>query len=213
MNTNFSSLLKSLAWVALLFPTVASSAIITPLFAPSGLTLVNDFESTINNSQSTWDTTAELALASTWTEGGTPSGVQGLLEFLPNGPLEALLPSSAFQVGLWFGNDANPAGSPINLGIVYAHLEVFEDAHSLGSVTVFSNRNEFADQFIGLSSDVAFDRVAISYLRPQARQLAVFVDDFYLGDQPTMNVAVPSPVALILTALALLARVSKPRDA
>ena len=59
----------------------------------------------------------------------------------------------------------------------------------MGSVNVVANMNDNVDQFIGLSSVTAFDRVTISY---GTAGLYAFIDDFRLG-APAATGAVPEP--------------------
>lgn len=84
--------------------------------------------------------------------------------------------------------------------ITHAVLEIFDGATSLGSVSLQSNANDFADQFLGLRSDTAFNRIEVTYSRPDAQQLSVYIDDLYLGD----GVRVQEPAALSLLGLGLL---------
>ena len=172
---------------------------ITQLFSPGEMTsptLLNDFETLKDNADITFDATATLAPASGWTSGVTPSGRSGLGDFIEGEPLDATLTTPAYEVGMWFGND--------DFGLVFdAILEVFAGATPLGSVSLESNANDFADQFIGLRSNMAFDKVRIAYERPEAEQLAIYIDDFYVG--------VPEPSTLILVGLGLLGMASRRR--
>jgi hypothetical protein len=179
----------------LAFVTVAASAnsaVITQLFDPATLTLSNDFESTKDNGDVTFEASAEVVLARLYADSVTPSGIKGLADTLGNAPLEGTLSSPSTAIGLWFGND--------DFGYTFdAMLEVFFGGGSLGSVTVAANRNDFADQFIGLSSDTAFDRFQITYQRPEAQELSVYVDDLYLGKAGS----IPLPATLALFGLGL----------
>ena len=163
----------------------ANAAVITQLLSPGEMTsptLINDFETVKDNADVTFNATSTLITASAATEGVTPSGLRGLSEEDENEPLTAILASPAFEIGMWFGND--------DFGLVFnAVLEVFAGAASLGSVSLPSNANDYADQFIGLRSNMAFDEVRISYERPAAEGLSIYIDDFYVG--------VPEPASAI----------------
>ena len=186
--------------MALMFSTFTHSAVIQ-LTDPSGMILSNNFESTINNADITFDSTVKIVSADSWTGHVTPSGGQGILEFLVNAPLVGSLSSAKDSIGFWFGND--------DFGLVFdAVLEVFDGAGLIGSVAVSSNGNDFADQFIGLKSDMAFDSFHFYYERPQANQLAVYIDDVYLGVNNPMTsasvVTLPTPGSLALLSFGLI---------
>ena len=178
------------------FASHANAATITQLTAYGQLTppvLLNNFEVSKNTAWVTFDASATLDFASTWSGGVTPSGVQGLVESAGNEPLTASLTADAFEVGLTFGND--------DFGLAFnAILRVYDAGNVLlGTVTVAANRNDFADQFIGLRSDVGFRRVDISFQRPEAGNLTVYIDDFAVSNQT----AIPEPVSLLLVGAGL----------
>ena len=173
----------------------ANAAVITQLFVPAQLTnptLLNDFETVKDTAAVTFDATGFLVSAS-GASGSTPSGDFGLGELRANEPLGALLTLPAFEVGMWFGNDETRSFDAI--------LEVFDGAVSLGSVSLQSNANDFADQFIGLRSNMAFDRTTIRYQRPEAGNLAIYIDDFYVGDGAPAPA--PEPATVLLLGLGL----------
>jgi len=174
-------------------PCVSNAAVITQLSGSAGLTLSNDFETTLNNADVTFNGSAAFGAASTWSDGTTPSGANGLVLSQEDSPLVGALSSSRTAVGMWFGND--------DFNYVFdVILEVYSGASLLGSVNVVVNRNDKADQFIGLSSDTAFDSFHVIYQRPQAQNLSIYIDDLYLGG----SASVPESSGLILLALGML---------
>ena len=173
----------------------ASAATLTPILGPGGFlsptTITNDFETgapetaPANTPQFTFEGTALLGTASSWTANTTSSGVQGLVESIANEPMRIVFTTPVNEVGMFFGND------DFNL-VFNANLELFDAGNaSLGSVQVLSNANDFADQYIGVRSDTAAKSAAIYYDRPAAQQVSVYIDDLKVGLVPE-----PSGVAL-----------------
>jgi hypothetical protein len=161
---------------------------ITQIFDPSGLALENDFESSIISSSVVFDSTVVIGLAGDSSSGVTTSGTKGALDTLANSPMEGHLTVEAVGIGFWFGND--------DFGSVFqASLSVYSDALLIGSVLVTSNGNDHVDQFIGLRSDTAFDRFIVTYQRPEAGVLDIFIDDLYIA-------AVPEPSGAIFLGFA-----------
>lgn len=178
---------------------VTQAAAITQLSGPgdfvAGTIIVEDFESgtagspPADTAQFTFEATAEVASASTWTSNVTSSGTRGLRELIANEPMVILFTTPVLEVGATFGND------DFNLSFD-AMLEVYDAANnSLGSVQVAANSNDYADQFIGLRSDVPISSAAFTYERPAAEQLSVFIDDLRVG-------LVPEPSAAALACIA-----------
>jgi len=185
------ALLASTLLTSALISGNAVSAVITQLAAPGALTLSNNFETSKNNADVTFNSTATIMTAAQATSNVTPSGDKGLVDSVGNAPLIGTLSSATTSVGMWFGND------DFNLDF-NAVLEIFDGSTLLGSVSVLSNANDYADQFIGLSSDIAFDSFHIYYQRPNAQQLSVYIDDVYLA-----STSVPEPATLTLLGLGL----------
>lgn len=129
---------------------------------------------------------------------GTSAGAPGLLVVAPNAPL-VIEDFTATEVGIIFGNDQNDpmAGSD---GIFDVTLTVFDGATNLGSVTVVSNGNDIADQFIGVASMTPFSRIELDY-GPDAGFLARFVARVDLGlNAPP--IPLPAALPMLLTGLA-----------
>ncbi len=170
----------------------AANATIVQLADPSGLSLSNNFENSVDNTDATFSSTSQ-ALASSFASSVTPSGIYGISNNSSIEPLVGNLSSPTTAMGIWFGND------DFNLTFD-AILEVFNGATSLGSIRVQSNANDFADQFLGLSSTVAFDSFQVSYERPNAQGLYIYLDDLYLGES---SAPIPEPASLALLGLGL----------
>lgn len=115
---------------------------------------------------------------------------------------------SAFEIGLTFGNDdPNCCGfSPI----FDVTLSIFDGATLLDSIIVVSNGNDLNDQFIGLSSTVAFDNISLSYANPELAEFITRVDLGY--DNVGGAVPLPASLPLLLSVLggAALMRRRKP---
>lgn len=166
----------------------ATAATITVLSGYGELTpsvLLQDFETSKDTAWVTFGANTALTLATAATGGVTPSGVQGLSGGRFDDPLRATLAADAYEVGLTFGND---------VVAFIARLIVYDAANqSLGAVTLATNANDWADQFIGLRSDVAFRFVEFVFGQ-DAQNLAMYIDDFAVGGQT----AIPEPVSILL---------------
>lgn len=108
----------------------------------------NDFETSLNTPQIMFEHTTERLSARIVTRGVTSSGQFVATERHRDAPMRFTfdVPGPVFEIGLFFGND----------DFSYRFDDVLEvfglDDTSLGSVRVAANRNDFADQFIGLRS-------------------------------------------------------------
>ncbi|MEM6683843.1 MAG: VPLPA-CTERM sorting domain-containing protein [Pseudomonadota bacterium] len=100
----------------------------------------------------------------------------------------------AIEVGMIFGNDQSSSNIT---GIFDVTLEAFFENVSLGSVTVLSNGNDLADQFIGFASSMPFDRVELTYARPDAGGFSQFISEVRISTVP-----LPPSAALLLTGFA-----------
>jgi hypothetical protein len=180
----------------------ASGATISTLLGPddflSPVTSTNDFEAgepgsvPLDTAEVSFAGSPKLALALKWTGGNTPSGQQGLVEDVDNEPMRIVFSTPVHEVGMFFGND--------DFGrLFYATLELFDDDDaSLGTVRVRSNGNDFADQFIGARSGIAVKSAALSYERPSAHLLSIYIDDLIIGS------AIPEPVGVALVVCAVI---------
>jgi hypothetical protein len=189
-------------------PQIVSAALITPLSGPndfvSAVTYTDDFESGVVNSPPlntppfTYDGASQLGLASLWTAGVTPSGLQGLVKSANLSPLKFVFASPVGEVGMFFGND--------DLGRIFdARLEIFDAADNLlGFVLVRCNGNDKADQYIGVRSSAPVKWAQISYDQPNAQTLSVYVDDLRVGMVPE-----PANVTLVLCGCFALAAVAR----
>lgn len=180
---------------ALLTPSAARAVTLTPIFGPgdftSSVTYSNDFESVINTPQFTFEPTVQRDSAGIWTGGVTSSGEMGLVENVGNEPLRVVMTAPVREVGLFFGND--------DFGYQFdAKLEVFDVSNvSLGSRIVPANRNDWCDQYLGLRSDTPIKSIEISYQRPDAQVLSIFIDDLKVGIVPE-----PAGIGLVIIGLA-----------
>ena len=187
----FCRILVAAAVLLAVSTTPAHATIITQLSGfgdfLGNVSASNDFESTVNVAGITFDATAYRDSACSWAGCVTPSGVWGLVEPEFNEPLRAVLGTDAYEVGMFWGND--DYGYTFN-----AILRVYDAGNTLlGSVIVAANRNDLADQFIGLRSDTAFRYVDFSFQRPEAQGLYDYIDDFKVSDyQPN---SVPEPAS------------------
>lgn len=193
---------SALVGLGLLMAAPAQAVVITQLTGFGDFTsptiFTQDFETTpFDTPQLTFDATVTQINALNATGGVTSSGSFVALETLGNEPLTVLFSEDAFEVGLIFGND--------DFFLVFdAVLEVFDGSNTLlGSVSVSSNANDFADQFLGLRSDTAIRRADVRYQRPDAANLTIAIDDFTIGTNG--SIAVPEPATLSLLAIGAMA--------
>ena len=158
----------------------------------------NDFETSLNTAEILLENTAERFSARNVTRGVTSSGRFVATERRADAPMRFSfnVAGPVFEIGLFFGND------DFNYRFD-AVLEVFDlDDSSLGSVSVAANRNDFADQFIGLRSDTAIGWGALHYTQPGARNLRMTIDDLTIGaGVPAAVVPLPASVSFLLAGL------------
>jgi len=145
----------------------------------------NDFEGGfVDTPFIDFDFRARITAASVASSGVTSSGRFGLLRPSANNPLTAIFAVPAREVGMVFGNDDFRRRFDVL-------LTVYDVGNTrIGSVSVQSNGNDFADQFIGLRSDIPFAKAEVVYSRSASSALSIFVDDFTIG--------VPEPTTFVL---------------
>lgn len=178
---------SSLKLAVLACVVATANGAVTQVFSSAGMQLENDFETAANSSAVVFDPTVTTGLAFQTSSGVTTSGARGALDAFANAPMEGGMTIPVSGLGFWFGND--------DFGAIFnAVLSVYSGQTLLGSVSVTSNGNDHVDQFIGLTSDSPFDRFIVTYERPQAGVLDVFIDDLYLSP-------VPEPTGLALLGL------------
>ncbi len=170
------------------FSNAAYSATISALSNSDGMTLINDFETSVNNTYVTFSPGTQVA-ASNWADDVTPSGLYGV----GGGQLvSGDLANATTSIGFWYGND--------DFGKIFdVVLEVFFDGVSLGTIAATTNGNDEADQFMGLSSDSLFNSFSISYANGGG--LYVYADDLYVGGNELSPVPVPAAAWLFGSAL------------
>jgi hypothetical protein len=186
---SFTKPMRALSALVLSCSALAAQASVQLLTSPSDITTTYlvDFESTINTPEIVFSSAAAFGTASSWTTNVTPSGMQGLSQSRLNGPLTATFNAPVRQAGFYFGND--------DFGLDFAvEVTAYGASGVLGTVSLSVNRNDHADQFIGLQSDSLITQISIAYQRPQAEELSVYIDDFRVG-------AVPEPSTWLLGSL------------
>ena len=159
-----------------------ASATVTILDSPGDISTsyLNDFETAANSGPVTF-TTGSIILASNANSGGPVSG--NGFGISPPGTIEALLSGYYTEVGMFFGNDDRCCVQSTS-----AIVSIFDGTTFLGSVSLAANMNDLPDQFIGLSSTQAFNRVVFNYAD---NNLFRYIDNFQLG--PAQAAAVPEP--------------------
>lgn len=143
------------------------------------------------------------AYAPVYTSSVTPSGSYGLSNttlstFAPPLTLSFATPTSS--VGMYFGNDDRCCVSAFS-----AFLDIFGSGGLLGTVSVSANMNDFADQFLGFTSDQLVDSVTLRYATGSDAGLSN-VGLFLYIDDVRFNVAiatVPEPPIWTLMGMGL----------
>ena len=157
-----------------------------------GTIVTNDFESNIRDlPEFNFDSTSAIVSSSGSTSGVTSSGTHVLVEDRTVAPLNVFLNVDAHEVGLYFGNDDAAFGG---FNVV---LNIYDASDSLlGGVSLNTNNNDYADQFIGLYSSDSFRRAEVLYTSESA---SLAIDDFSIG---IANVPEPASLALLSLGLA-----------
>lgn len=174
-----------------------AQAAVTALSGPGDIatTFFNDFETVVSAGPVSFVGGESLSSAGSAASGVTTSGVNGLISATFPDTIDASLSTGYNAVGLFFGNDDTCCSTGFS-----AVLSVYDGAFFLGSVSVAANMNDFVDQFIGLSSTTAFDRVTIDYA---GAGLFVFIDDFRLGAPAGPAVPEPATWAMLIAGFGL----------
>lgn len=172
--------------VAMALGSAAAQATIIQLAGPASMTttFVNNFETAVNAGPVTFNSGTQLFSACFASSCVTTSGSKGLLSQNAPATITASLSGDYKTVGMYFGNDDTCCSTGFS-----ALLQVYNGAILLGGVSVVANMNDYVDQFIGLSSTTAFDKVTISY---GGEYLYGFIDDFRIGSS---SGAVPEPAS------------------
>lgn len=178
------SKIRIFAAVAMALGSAAAQATITQLAGPGAMTttFVNDFETAVNVGPVTFNSGTHLRTACSASSCVTTSGLNGLQSQTAPDTITATLSGDYKTVGMYFGNDDTCCSNGFS-----ALLQVYNGATLLGGVSVVANMNDYVDQFIGLSSTTAFDKVTISY---GGASLFGFIDDFRIGPS-----VVPEPAS------------------
>lgn len=170
-----------------------------------GTIVTNNFESGVRDfAEFGFDSTSAIVSSAGSTSGVTSSGTHVLVEDRSSAPLNVQLTVDAQEVGFYFGND-DPGFGGFN-----ALLNIYDATDNLlGGVSLNTNNNDYADQFLGLYSDDPFRRVEILYTNEVA---SLAIDDFSIG-RKGINVAEPGSILLIGIGLIGLISVARIRQA
>lgn len=193
------------------FASAASHATITQIFSPAGVgpgpVTLENFEDASFMPGATYSSTSGtvLALASSFAGGVTPSGVSGLSTTSFPDPITITFASPASSVGMFFGNDDTCCSAGYT-----AFLDIFDSSGLIGTISVVANMNDFADQFLGFTSDQAVTSVKIRYGTGSDVGLFHYIDDVQFNAAAV--VSEPAGLALVGSAL-LIAGLSRRRKA
>ncbi len=144
------------------------------------------------------------AYAPVYASSVTPSGSYGLSNtslssFAPPLTLSFAVPTSS--VGMYFGNDDSCCVSAFS-----AFLDIFGVGGLLGTISVSANMNDFADQFLGFTSDQLVDSVTLRYATDSGAGISnvglfLYIDDVRFN---VANATVPEPAIWTLLGIGLL---------
>lgn len=198
MKKQVKTLTMSVCAAALISALQPANAAIIQVFGVGGLTqgpyTLHDFEAGASGPGAAYSsvTGIESALALTHAGGVTPSGVRGLSTIGAPDPITISFGAAASSVGLFFGNDDTccSAGFP-------AFMDIFDISGLIGTIGVVANMNDFADQFLGFTSDEAVTSVRVRYGSGSDVGLYHYIDDVQFNAAgPGGPATVPEPVTL-----------------
>lgn len=194
-----TTLLGALVFACASFVSVGAQATIIQVFSPAGLTqgpyTLETFDDLdlvpgVTASAATGLVVANLAFAPSF-----PSGDTGLSTGSFPDPITFTFDVPASSVGMFFGNDDTCCASGFD-----AHLDIFNNAVLLGTVSVTANMNDAVDQFIGFISSELVTSVTIRYGSGTDVGLFTVVDDLYFNT--AQSVAEPAMLGLLCLGLA-----------
>jgi hypothetical protein len=124
--------------------------------------------------------------------GVTPSGTWGY-STATSAPyrmyFDFVSPVSSF--GLWFGNDETCCTAGFE-----AKLHLFNGVNFIGTVSVTANLNDYADQFVGFTSDESITRVQLIYDDGDTYvSLVPYIDDLYFNVAPPTATPTENPTS------------------
>lgn len=194
--------MKKLLSIALLALASAAQATIVQVAAPGALgpgpITLETFEGALGAGV-TYSASSSITIgnAGTYASGGTASGTRGLSASSFPDPITLTFAAPTSSVGMYFGNDDICCSSGFT-----AYLDIFNAGGLIGTIGVEANMNDFADQFIGFTSDELVTKVTIRYGNGSDVGLYTFIDDvqFNVAAAP-----LPEPASLALAGAAMAA--------